>query len=82
MPGATQRRTLRHKNLSFVISTTGKTSALTVNGKPISVVKMSNNKFRTRYLPHAEFKDVDTLARALIEVYPSTGAARPARSKK
>jgi hypothetical protein len=81
MPEATQRRTLRHKSVPFVISTTGKTSALTVNGKPISVLKVANNKFRTRYLPHAEFSDVETLARALIEIYPSTGTTPPAESK-
>ena len=71
MPEATQRRTLRHKNVPFVISTTGAASALAVNGKRISVVKQMNNKFRTRYLPYAEFNDLETLARAVIENHPT-----------
>jgi len=71
MPEATQRRTLRHGNVPFVISTTGATSALTVNGNPISVVKHDNNKYRTGYLPYAEFNDLETLAHAVIDVHPS-----------
>jgi len=71
MPEATQRQTLRYKSVPFIISTTGAASALTVNGKPISVVKLKNNRYRTRCLPHAEYKDVESLARAVIEAYPS-----------
>ncbi|MFY9937463.1 MAG: hypothetical protein WAK33_11340 [Silvibacterium sp.] len=69
MPEATQRRTLRHKNVPFVISTTGAASVLAVNGKRISVVKQKNNKYRTRYLPYAEFNDLETLARSVIDVH-------------
>ena len=71
MPEATQRRTLRYKNVPFIISTTGAASALTVNGKPISVVKLKNNRYHTRRLPHGEYKDMEALAHALIEAYPS-----------
>lgn len=74
MPEAAQRRTLRHKNVSAVISTTGKESTLTMNGNPVSFTKSKDNRFHTIHLPHAEFNDLETMARAIIDVYPSVGA--------
>jgi hypothetical protein len=74
MAEAVQRRTLRHKNVPAVISSKGKESTLTVNGTPVSFTKSKDNKFHTIHLPHAEFKDLETMARAIIDVFPSVGA--------
>jgi hypothetical protein len=73
MAEAKQVRTLKHRNVPFVISSSGATNTLTVNGKPVSVAKSKDNRYFTIALPHAEFKDLETMARALIEVYPTLG---------
>ena len=59
----------RHGGKLMISMIVGAASVLAVNGKRISVVKQKNNKYRTRYLPYAEFNDLETLARSVIDVH-------------
>ena len=73
MPQATERRSLKYLNVPFVISSTAGKKALVVGGKPVSFTTTKDNRYHTIHLPHAEFKDLETMAHALIEVFPSLG---------
>ena len=71
MAPPTQRRQFRHKGIPFVITTSGQDSTLTVNQKSIEFLKTPGKRFRTVLLPHAEFADLESLARSVIENDPS-----------
>jgi hypothetical protein len=74
MREASHRRTHKHRNVAFVISSSGSVETLTVAGQTISFTKSDKNRYHTIHLPHAQYHDLETMARALIELYPSLDA--------